>query len=160
MRVKGIVQEDFVNYKIPSMFIATNICNWKCCLEQGLNISICQNQSTIQQPDIDFFPQEVYNMYISNDISEAIVFGGLEPILQFGDMMEIIKYFREHGCEDDVVVYTGYYPSEISNEIKILKQYKNIIMKFGRYMPNNSPHYDDVLGVKLISDNQYGMKIS
>ena len=45
-------------------------------------------------------------------------------------------------------------------KINILKQYPNIIIKFGRFKPNQKSHYDDVLGVNLISDNQYGEKIS
>ena len=42
----------------------------------------------------------------------------------------------------------------------ILKKYSNIIIKFGRFIPNQKPHYDPVLGVELASDNQYGEKIS
>ena len=30
MKIKGITDEDFVNYKYPSMFIATSICSFKC----------------------------------------------------------------------------------------------------------------------------------
>ena len=44
--------------------------------------------------------------------------------------------------------------------INNLKQFKNIIFKFGRYKPNNNKHYDNVLGINLISDNQYGLEIS
>ena len=44
--------------------------------------------------------------------------------------------------------------------MRLLKQYKNIYIKFGRYVPNQNEHYDEVLGVKLVSDNQYGEKIS
>ena len=35
-----------------------------------------------------------------------------------------------------------------------IKSY-GIIVKFGRFRPNQEPHYDEVLGVNLISDNQY-----
>jgi len=31
----------------------------------------------------------------------------------------------------------------------------NIIVKFGRYRPNQEKHYDKILGVFLASDNQY-----
>ena len=40
-----------------------------------------------------------------------------------------------------------------------LKKYKNIIMKFGRYIPNKKKHYDPVLGVYLASNNQFGEKL-
>jgi hypothetical protein len=41
-----------------------------------------------------------------------------------------------------------------------LKSFSNIIIKFGRFIPNQEPHYDEVLGVKLASDNQYARRIS
>jgi hypothetical protein len=36
----------------------------------------------------------------------------------------------------------------------------NIIIKYGRFIPNHQPHYDEILGVKLASDNQYAERIS
>ena len=41
-----------------------------------------------------------------------------------------------------------------------LKRYKNIIVKFGRFIPNRNKHIDNILGVELHSDNQYGEIIS
>ena len=42
----------------------------------------------------------------------------------------------------------------------MLYDYKNIIIKYGRYIPNQTPHRDEVLGVNLASDNQYAERIS
>ena len=81
-------------------------------------------------------------------------------MLQFEDIVSFVKYFREHGCDDDIVIYTGYYENEIKDKIDILKQYKNIVVKFGRYIPNDTEHYDSVLGVNLANKEQYGKKIS
>ena len=30
-----------------------------------------------------------------------------------------------------------------------------VIVKYGRFRPNQEPHYDEVLGIKLASINQY-----
>ena len=46
----------------------------------------------------------------------------------------------------------------IIEAIKQLKVY-NIIVKFGRYFKGDKPHYDEVLGIKLASNNQYGKRI-
>ena len=81
-------------------------------------------------------------------------------MLQFEDIISFVKYFREHGCDDDIVIYTGYYENEIKDKIDILKQYKNIVVKFGRYIPNDTEHYDSVLGINLANKEQYGKKIS
>ena len=98
-------------------------------------------------------------MYLKDGLEESIVFGGLEPMLQFQELISFIDKFRKVS-EDDIVIYTGYYPSELEKELEILKQFKNIIIKFGRYIPNRQSRYDEVLGVTLISDNQFAEKIS
>lgn len=42
------------------------------------------------------------------------------------------------------------------DKVEQLKPFKNIIIKFGRYIPNQTSHHDDVLGVTLASPNQKG----
>lgn len=93
-------------------------------------------------------------------MSEAIVIGGLEPILQEEELHDFIKYFRDNNCLDDIIIYTGYYQYEIQSFVDKLKsKYTNIYFKFGRYIPNQEKHYDDVLGVYLASDNQKGEQV-
>ena len=41
MLVKGIIDEDFINYKKPSMYIASSKCSFKCDKECGR--AVCQN---------------------------------------------------------------------------------------------------------------------
>lgn len=160
MLVKTIIDEDFTNYKKSSMFIATCYCNWKCCIEQELDKSICQNSEIAQQKNIEVSADEIFSRYISNSITNAIVIGGLEPFLQFEEIYNLIKCFRDNKCFDDIVIYTGYYDYEISDKINMLKQFSNIIIKYGRFIPNHKPHYDEVLGINLISNNQYAERIS
>ena len=160
MKIKGLQDEDFVNYKKPSMFIGTSICDWKCCNEQCLDKSICQNSSLANSKTIDVSADEIYRRYINNPITKAVVIGGLEPMLQFSDVLELIKIFRDNSCNDDIVIYTGYYKEEIADKIALLSKYKNIIIKFGRFIPNQEKHYDEVLGVYLASNNQHAEKIS
>jgi hypothetical protein len=103
--------------------------------------------------------ERIVKRYMKNKLTHAIVFGGLEPFKQFDEMIELIKCFREQ-TKDDIVIFTGYYENEIEKEIEELKQYENIIIKFGRYIPGHIVHFDTVLGVNLASDNQYAVKIS
>lgn len=159
MRLKFIKRDDFVNYKKCSMFVGVTSCDWKCCKENNLPCSICQNYSWSNNPVKDIRDEDVISMYLNDGLEESIVFGGLEPLLQFNELVSLISKFREK-TEDDIVIYTGYYPSEIEKEIEILKKYKNIIIKFGRYIPNRKSRYDEILGVTLASDNQYAEKIS
>ena len=159
MLVKNIVEEDFVNYKLPSMFIATCFCDWKCCREQNLDISVCQNSDISKQANCNISNKDIFNRYISNPITKAVVIGGLEPMMQFEEIYDLIKCFRDNNCKDMFVIYTGYNENEILNQIDRLKKFENIILKIGRYRPNNKSHYDDILGINLVSDNQKGVII-
>lgn len=159
MKLKFIKRDDFVNYKKCSMFLGTTSCDWKCCKENNLSCSTCQNYSWFNNPIKQFKDEIIIDMYLKDGLEESIVFGGLEPMLQFQELISFIDKFRKVS-DDDIVIYTGYYKTEIEKEIKILKKYKNIIIKFGRYIPNRKSKYDEVLGVTLVSDNQYAEKIS
>ena len=140
------------------MFISFPHCSFKCDKESGKNL--CQNSSLSKSPNIDVDIEKIVDRFMNNDITKAIVFGGLEPLDSFEDVMETIKLVRSKDCLCDIVIYTGYYENEVQEYIDKLKQFKNIIVKFGRYIPDNKPHYDDILGVDLASDNQYAVKIS
>lgn len=160
MRVKAIIAEDFINYKLPSMFIATCFCDWKCCTELGLDIGVCQNAPLAQSDNIDIPDQTIYEQFVNNQITKAVVVGGMEPIIQINEVIDLINLFRSQGEDCPFVIYTGYYPNEIPEQLERLKQYKNIIVKFGRYIPNSQSKYDEVLGVTLASSNQYAEIIS
>ena len=47
MIVKGIIDEDFINYKKPSMVIEFPYCSFKCDKECGQ--PVCQNSSLINE---------------------------------------------------------------------------------------------------------------
>lgn len=158
--IKGLVDEDFVQYKKPSMFIGTCFCDWKCCSDAGCPVTMCQNSPLANSKSKTVEFSTLYNRYINNPITKAIVFGGLEPMFQFDDIMELIKYFRQKGCEDDFVIYTGYYEDELQEEIKFIKSFVKeydgkIIVKFGRFVPDQESQWNRILGVELASPNQY-----
>lgn len=157
MLVKDILDVDFVNYKKASMVISFPRCSWKCEKECGKQV--CQNSALAKVPDIEISVDKVVERYLKNGISEAVVCGGLEPLDSWSDLLLFIEKFREKS-QDNIVIYTGYYKEEITDKINILKQYENIIMKFGRFVPNQEKHYDEVLCVYLASDNQYAEVIS
>jgi hypothetical protein len=160
MTIKHIVDEWLNDYKKPSMFIFTGSCSGKCCTELELPAEVCQNHAWALK-ESHWIPDEyIYKRYISNKITKAIVFGGLEPFEQFGELIALIRFLRLNArCFDDIVIYTGYYPYEIESELEQLRRYGNIIVKFGRYIPDKPSRYDEVLGVELCSDNQYAEKL-
>lgn len=158
MKIKGVTMEDFVNYKKTSMFIIFPYCTFKCEKECGEHC--CQNSALAQTPSIEIDAEILVDRYLSNPITSAIVCGGMEPMDNFEDLYNLILCVRNKGCNDDIVIYTGFYKNEIINKIEQLKQFKNIIVKFGRFIPNQQPHYDEILGINLASDNQYAERIS
>lgn len=154
MKIKFLQDEDFVNYKKPSMFIGFPSCSWKC--EKECGIEMCQNKGLALEPIIDIDIDSIIERYLNNNITSAIVCGGLEPFDSFEDLYELIKELRlTHQCNDDIVIYTGYNEDEIQDKLKWITNFKNIIIKFGRYIPNQKSHLDEILGVELASDNQY-----
>ena len=159
IHIKDIMMENFQDYKKTSMFIATCGCTFKCLKELNMDISICQNCSIAKQPNISIEISRLVELYLNNHVTEAVVIGGLEPFLQFNELLSYISCLRRY-TNDDIIIYTGYYKHEIQDYINILSQYPNIIIKFGRYVPNSTPIYDEILGVILASNNQYAIKIS
>lgn len=161
MLIKGLKDEDFVNYKKPSMFIITPTCSFKCDKENGCNL--CQNSHLAQDPTHNIEMDLLIKRYLENPITKAVVFGGLEPFDTPHDLVGFIQSLRwDYHCNDDIVIYTGYTEEELEDTMvyKIVSSFNNIIVKFGRFRPNQMLHYDEVLGVNLASDNQYAKKVS
>lgn len=159
MRIKGLKDEDFTNYLKPSMFIIAPFCNFKCDKENGC--SVCQNSHLAHESIYNGDDEKLIQRYIQNDISKAIVFGGLEPFDTFNELLHFITLFRTTFLiTDEIIIYTGYNKDEIKNELAQLKEFSNIIVKFGRYVPNQQSHMDPILGVMLASPNQYAERIS
>ena len=156
MIVKDIVYEDLCNYKCPSMFIIFPYCSFKCDTENGNKI--CQNSTLVTQPNYDLKITYIVDRYMKNNITHAIVCGGLEPLDSWSELKDFISCVRNN-THDDIVIYTGYNKEEISDKIEWLSNYENIIVKFGRYIPNQTPHYEEILGVMLASDNQYAERL-
>jgi pyruvate-formate lyase-activating enzyme len=149
MKIKFIDDCDFINYKEPNMFIGFPFCTWKCGKEN------CQNYKLKDTDNVDIKPETLVDRYMNNSMTTAIVFGGLEPFESYTDMMYLINEFRKR-TNDVIVIYTGWEKNEIEDKIKPLMMYPNIVLKYGRYLPNQKSHFDEILGVDLASDNQYG----
>ena len=157
MKLRGLIDEDFVNYKKASMFLIFPHCTWKC--EKECGIKCCQNSSVAKLPIIEIETDKLIKRYLENPITHAIVLGGLEPLDSFDEVIELISKLRENS-QDDIVIYTGYKEEELNQKLEILKKYPEIIVKFGRFIPNAKHRYDEVLGVELASENQFARRIS
>ena len=157
MLVKDIVDNDTVNYKKISMFIIFNKCTFKCDKECGKQV--CQNSALATSPDIDIPIEQIIRMYLDNDLTNAIVCGGLEPFDSWEDLLHLIESFRNY-TDDAIVIYTGYTFTDVVDKVYLLSNFKNIIIKFGRFIPDQESHYDEILGVNLASNNQMAERIS
>lgn len=156
MVLRNLMIEDFVNYRLPSMFLIFPFCTFKC------GRSNCQNAKLVDDPKLLVVTaEEVCKQFVSNGITKAIVCGGLEPFDSVDDLIELIDTLRnKFYCQNDVVIYTGYTEEEINSDEKKKKvlEYSNIVVKYGRYVPNETPHRDSILGVNLASSNQYAKR--
>ena len=98
MQIKFLKDEDFTNYRKPSMFIGFPYCDFKCNRDSGKEV--CQNKSLINEPNIEINIDTIVNRYIENSITCAIVMGGLEPFKSYEDLLALIKGFREKTNDD------------------------------------------------------------
>ena len=69
MKIKGLVDEDFTNYKKPSMFIIFPKCTWKCDKECGR--AVCQNGALAKIPTYDISIEDIVKRYINNPITKG-----------------------------------------------------------------------------------------
>ena len=146
------IRETFIDYKKVGLYVSGTKCN--------LNCKMCFNDNLKHSPTIKINPLSfVENYIIKNQIIESVIFSGLNWFDKFEDLVRLITCIRIY-TNIEIVIYTGYKESELLKEIEILKEYSNIIVKFGEYIPNDNSIFDETLGVSLSSSNQYAKKIS
>ena len=174
MKLTNLIEEDFVNYRKPGMFLGFPYCSGKCNSPGKI---VCQNEELRCMPEgdlIDISPDEIIERFYANKISECLILGGLEPFDSYPDVLNLLTKLSRHDPNykwknyrsyyPEVVIYTGYYPFEIKKQLIDIAWHIpsciNVIVKFGRYIPGDKPHFDSILGVDLASDNQFAMKIT
>lgn len=138
------------------MFIIFPKCSFKC--DKEANCEICQNSHLAKEPIINYSVDKIVERYKTNPITKAVVCGGLEPFDTLDDLTNLISTIRR-ASDDDIVIYTGYKEEEIFPVVEnLISKYKNIIIKYGRYIPNQESKYDKILGIILASNNQYAVR--
>ena len=166
MIVKDINECDLVNYKEPAMFIGFPCCTFKCDKECGRQV--CQNSDLANSPNIEIGITEIIDRYYSNPITSAVICGGLEPFDSYGDLTELLSLLCAgatiyNKSLPTVVIYTGYTKQEIEDKVAAYKIFvkagMQIIIKYGRFIPDQESHYDEVLRVTLASPNQYAERL-
>ena len=154
MKIKGIIDYDCTNYKLPCLTIEFPYCDFKCDKLNGCQV--CQNSGLAAEPSIEISGEYIWNLYQQNPLTTAFCFQGLEPFDSYLDLLDLVMFIRIHKqCDDPIIIYTGYNEDEDWIVENSLRHYKNIIIKYGRFLMGHEPHYDDILGVKLASNNQY-----
>lgn len=157
MILKGVVEYDICNYKVPSMFLIFPYCSFKCDHECGR--PVCQNSALVQESNKETSILKIVDRYIENPLTHALVCGGLEPFDSWESLYALCGVFRSV-TQDPIIIYTGYNEEEIQNKIEMLSEFPNIIVKFGRFIPDSLHIFDALLGVELASNNQYAKLIS
>lgn len=163
MKIKDLVEVDCINYKEPSMFIATSQCSFKC--DKEANCQVCQNSQLAAAPSVEISAVELWERYLNNPITSAVVIAGLEPFDTPNDLIAFLEEGRRRNVLEKkfttIVIYTGYTEEEVCNQFDWVYEYLYyypLIIKYGRFIPNQEAHFDSTLGVTLASPNQYAKK--
>jgi hypothetical protein len=144
-------KEVYNDYKKVGILLASPRCSNNC--------KDCQNHHLKNKEPEKYCIEDLINEITNNKFVKSVIFGGLDCFDSFEETLVFIKKFRENN-DEDIVLYTGKTESSLQNEIKILKKYKNILIKFGEYNSNLEKIYDEIGGIWLASSNQYFKKIS
>lgn len=148
MRVREIIYNDTTKYRKPSATI------------------MMDNGGQDEEPAPAMKTEDVINEVLNGNRMSAFVFAGDEPYEQIDSIISFVKDLREyHHSDTDVVIYTDHYPIEscVVEGTDKLSEYKNIYIKWGRQLDEDeecTDVFDEVLGVRLPSDNQFGEKVS
>lgn len=163
MRVRKLLTERFQDYKFPCMYISACWCDWKCCPDHP---DICQNSPVARMPIKDIPDDEILDLYESDPITQAIVIAGLEPLIQANEVIGLIRRAVERNIRTTFIIYTGYTADEAQaagfHDMLCTTGFGsgvNVVIKYGRFIPGRQPHLDSLLGVELVSDNQYARQI-
>lgn len=157
MKIIDYKDLDCVNYKLLSMYIIMPTCSFKCDKECGR--PVCQNSELAHMPSKEISVLELIDIFDANPLTEAIVFGGLEPLDSSTSLLSFVMSFR-YNHPHPIVIYTGYTEEEVKKKFEWITLYENMVVKFGRYIPDQPSHFDRVLGVKLASPNQYAKEFN
>lgn len=159
MKLKGILDYDCTNYKEPVLTLEFPYCNFKCDKLNGC--PACQNSGLTAEPDIEISLKTIWNLYQQNPLTKGFCCQGLEPLDSVNELLNFIYFIRKTcNCNAPIIIYTGYNKEEVTKFIYQITQHDNIIIKWGRFIMNQEPHYDPILGVKLASNNQYAEAIN
>lgn len=162
MTLLDIVDYDIVNYKDPAMFLIFSICKGFKCEKE--NNESCPNRSLESMNKVEISAESVFQRYDNNELTRAIVCGGLEPFDTPEDLVELILTLQKHDFSGTLVIYTGYNKDETEVDSILYTLYKqkpcfDFIIKFGRYLKKqNRSTYCDELGINLASSNQFAIK--
>ena len=110
MKVKGLIDECFSDYKKPAMYIATPYCSFKCDKDNGC--AVCQNSELAHKPTYDIPTRYLVNRYLENPITKAIIFSGLEPFDSMDDV--------------EVIIVTNNKQVYLSSDIEFVSEVENI----------------------------------
>ena len=110
MEIIGISDINFTDYKLPSLYIATPHCSFKC--EKDCGRAICQNSPLAKCDKMFVTVDKLVELYQANPITQAFVFGGLEP-LDSSDLLDTIIELQVRAKPRRVVIYTGYTEEEV-----------------------------------------------
>lgn len=152
MKIVGLSDINFTDYKLPSLYIATPYCSFKC--EKDCERAICQNSPLAKQEQMSITVDKLVELYQANPVTKAFVFGGLEP-LDSPDLLDTVIELQTRTHPIRVVIYTGYTEDEVLTAHPQILKLPDLVMKYGRFVPDQPKHFDPILGVMLASPNQY-----
>ena len=138
------------------------------CKEDNDIILAVVNGKLRELPRLINKPCEIKFLTIADKAGKKTYVRGL-VLLMLKSLYEVVGEENIDKFLVEFALGTGYYcevfakvklNQEIIDKVNWLKNYDNIVVKFGRFIPGHQKRFDEVLGVELASDNQHAEVIN
>ncbi|MCH4890037.1 radical SAM protein [Acidaminobacter sp. JC074] len=123
-----------------------------CALDCNIGCKGCFNQSLKEAPIFYKKADEVLDEIMSNPFNEGVILAGLEWSLQPSELMAMIKSCASKNIP--VIVYTGHKIETFLRRVPKIKNYPEVLIKYGAYDESKLSLTHEAYGVRLASTNQ------
>jgi len=124
-----------------------------CALDCNIGCKGCFNQSLKEAPIFYKKADEIMDEIMSNPFNEGVILAGLEWSLQPTELLALVKSATVRNMP--VIVYTGHDINTFLRRVPLIKQFTEVLVKYGAYDESKLSLTHEAYGIKLASTNQH-----
>jgi pyruvate-formate lyase-activating enzyme len=135
-------------------FVGALICAVSC----SIGCKDCFNESVKQEPNRCSYIPNILDEIQANPFNEGVILAGLEWSSQPKELIALVKEATKRHLP--IIIYTGYTSDQFIRRVPRIKEFPNVLIKYGSFNQNLRSFEHKEYGVNLASTNQHIQKIS